>query len=176
MRFHPGPTGALGLQKLKRLLFKYRAWFPIRAAGAVVAVGAAITRPPFLGARPGSTKIAAGALPHLHLGWLNRQWPVLDCRARPPGRAAICGPASVRPLRKHKNAVGAAPCGRPPGLADGMGDVYRVALLKEAAQSSTSPVRSPSDTPVIRTFTNAPAGTVPAAVKYTCPSISTESA
>ena len=64
----------------------------------------------------------------------------------------------------------------PAGVGDGMRDVYRVVLLKEAAQSSTSPVKSPSDTPVMRTFTKAPAGTTPAAVKYTWPSISTESA
>ncbi len=78
-----------------------------------------------------------------------------------------------RPLHIHRR--GGTP-GRPPGLGIGMRDVYRAGLLEEAAQSSTSPVRSPSDTPVMRTFTKVPAGTTPAAVKYTWPSISTESA
>ena len=51
----------------------------------------------------GYSKIAAGAVPQPRLALPSRWRLVLGCRARPPGRAAyICGPASVRPLRKRR--------------------------------------------------------------------------
>ena len=62
---------------------------------------------------PGFAKIMATAISYLRLALPSRWRLVLGRRARPPGRAAyICGPASVRPLRKEGtasiSAVGAA--------------------------------------------------------------------
>ena len=97
---------------------------------------------------PGCSKIAAGAVSPLRLDLPSRWRLVLSCRARPPGRAAyICGPASVRPLRKEGAAsvstvgAGVLTCppnfrqdsrkavGRPlrsPGTRAGPYDVHRI--------------------------------------------------
>ena len=101
-RFPPGHW-ALGVQKLPLVRFSFRAWVsePMWPGGYRRRGGYQPPATPPAGRwGPESAKTAAGAVPHLHLGWSSRRRLVLGCRARPPGRATyICGPAGVRPLR-----------------------------------------------------------------------------